>query len=322
VTLTTSPNRAQRIAALGFDYDAQPKEWVTACNLCGATTFVVLNRRDRYGYPAQAHACGRCGLVFLNPRMSAQAYGHFYDGIYRPLVSAYHGRLIDAHTVQEEQREYAADREQFVRPFVRPGGSGGSGGLGGSKDPPLRAMLDIGGSTGVVASHFAKAFGLTTTLIDPAPLEVAQAKQFGIETITGLVEAHDFGGRRFDLVLICQTVDHLLDIGATLKKVRELLTEHGLLFIDIVDFRAAYLRNWSIDEAIKIDHPFYLTEQTMPAYLRRAGFEVLRSDYAADHLHVSYICRGADPDRGALPGPDAVADMLREIRFVQNTRRA
>ena len=312
MTLTASPDRAQRIAALGFDYAAQPKDAVTGCNLCGGATFVVLNRRDRYGYPAQANACSRCGLVFLNPRMSAQAYARFYDGVYRPLVSAYHGRLIDAHTVQDEQREYAVDREQFVRPFVKPGVS---------KDTPLRSMLDIGGSTGVVASHFARAFGVTGTLIDPAPLEIAQAKPLGIETITGLVEAHDFGSRRFDLVLICQTVDHLLDITGTLKKVRELLTERGLLFIDIVDFRAAYLRNWSVDEAIKIDHPFYLTEQTMSAYLRRAGFEVLRSDYAADHLHVSYICRGADPDRDAVPEPTAIADMLREIRFVQNTRR-
>jgi ubiquinone/menaquinone biosynthesis C-methylase UbiE len=307
MTLTTSPNRAQRIAAVGFDYAAQPKEWVSACNLCGATTFVVLNRRDRYGYPAQANACRRCGLVFLNPRMTAEVYGRFYDGVYRPLVSAYHGRLIDAHTVQDEQREYAADREQFVRRFVAPGW--------------LRTMLDIGGSTGVVASHFAKTFGLNATLIDPAPLEIAQAKQFGIETITGLVETHDFGDRRFDLVLICQTVDHLLDIAGTLNKVRELLTERGLLFIDIVDFRAAYLRNWSIDEAIKIDHPFYLTEQSMFAYLRRAGFDPLAIDYAADHLHVSYICRGADPDRDALPDPATVAEMFREIRFVQNSKR-
>jgi SAM-dependent methyltransferase len=331
LTLTTSPNRVQRINALEYDYAAQPKEWVSACNLCGATTFVVLNRRDRYGYPAQADACSRCGLVFLNPRMTAQAYGRFYDGVYRPLVSAYHGRLIDAQTVQDEQQEYAADREQFVRRFVAPGGGSDRlrQGYGGppelyakAEDPPLRTLLDIGGSTGVVAGHFARAFGLTATLIDPAPLEIAQAKQFGIETITGLVEAHDFGDGRFDLVLICQTVDHLLDIAGTLKKVRELLTPHGLLFIDIVDFRAAYLRNWSVDEAIKIDHPFYLTEHTMPAYLRRAGFDVLRTDYAADHLHVSYICRGADPDRDALPDPATVAEMFREIRFVQNTPRS
>ena len=69
-----------------------------------------------------------------------------------------------------------------------------------------------------------------------------QARGFGLETITGLVEEHDFGSRRFDLVIICQTVDHLLDVGGTLRRVRELLSPTGLLFVDIVDFRAAYLR--------------------------------------------------------------------------------
>ena len=182
-------------------------------------------------------------------------------------------------------------------------------------------MLDIGGSTGVVAGHFAKAFGLTGTLIDPAPLEVEEARAFGLETITGLVEEYDFGGRQFDFVLICQTVDHLLDVAGTLKRVRELLTPNGSLFIDIVDFRAAYLRNWSVEDAIKIDHPYYLTQDTMTAYLRRAGFEILRADYAADHLHVSYLCRPTQPTPQALPDAAGVAELFREIRYVQNAPR-
>lgn len=305
---TTIPaDRKERIDALGYDYTAQPSSPVAACNLCGSSTFVVLTRRDRYGYPAHASACTRCGLVFLNPRMTAHAYARFYDGVYRPLVSAFHDRLIDAQTIQAEQREYAADRAAFARPFIEGAG--------------LQTMLDIGGSTGVVAGHFATAFGLKGTLIDPAPLEVAQARQFGLDTMTGLVEEHDFGARRFDLVVMCQTVDHLLDVAGTLRRVRGLLTDRGLLFIDIVDFRAAYLRHWSVEDAIKIDHPYSLTQETIGAYLRRAGFEIVRADYAADHLHVSYVCRAAEPFLEALPDPAAVGDLFREIRFVQNAPR-
>jgi SAM-dependent methyltransferase len=300
-------DRRQRIQALGYDYAAQPRDLVTTCNLCNGSVLVTLTHRDRYGYPAQASACTRCGLVFLNPRMTAAAYGRFYDGVYRPLVSAFHGRLIDARTIQAEQREYAADRAEFASPFLS-----GSG---------LRTMLDIGGSTGVVASHFAQRFGLTATLIDPAPLEVEEARAFGLETITGLVEEYDFDGRRFDLVLICQTVDHLLDVAGTLRRVRELLTPNGYLFIDIVDFRAAYLRNWSVEDATKIDHPYYLTQETMTAYLRRAGFECVRAAYAADHLHVSYLCRPAQPVPQALPDAAAVAELFREMRYVQNAPR-
>jgi 2-polyprenyl-3-methyl-5-hydroxy-6-metoxy-1,4-benzoquinol methylase len=310
-------DRLSRIAALGYDYTAQPREQVAACNLCGSARFVVLTNRDRYGYPAQAHACERCGLVFINPRMTAPAYERFYDGVYRPLVSAFHGRLIDATTIQDEQRTYAAERAEFIRPFV----TGAALGADASATAALKTMLDIGGSTGVVAAHFAEAFGLQGTLIDPAPLEVEQARRLGLETITGLVEGHDFGRRRFDSVIICQTVDHLLDVAGTLDRVRALIADQGLLFIDIVDFRAAYLRNWSVEDAVKIDHPYYLTQPTMTAFLERSGFEVLRTGFAADHLHVSYICRPAEPERDALPAPDQVQSLFREIRFVQNAPR-
>ena len=304
---TIPPDRKQRIDALGYDYAAQPREWLSSCNLCGATWLVHLTHRDRYGFPAQASACARCGLVFLNPRLTADTYGRFYDGVYRPLVSAFHGRVIDARTIQDEQREYAASRAEFARPFIEGAG--------------LKTLLDIGGSTGVVAAHFMRTFGLSGTLIDPAPAEVEQAQSFGLETITGLVEHHQFDGRQFDLVLICQTVDHLLDVAGTLKRVRQLMTPHGRLFIDIVDFRAAYLRNWSVEDATKIDHPYYLTEVTIGAFLRRAGFDVLRSDYAADHLHISYLCSLGTPVPDALPDPASVTESFREIRFVQNAPR-
>ena len=308
MTTTTIPtDRRQRIEALGYDYDAQPRESLSSCNLCGGTLLVTLTHRDRYGFRAQASACARCGLVFLNPRMTAATYGRFYDGVYRPLVSAYHGRLIDARTIQDEQREYAADRAAFARPFIEGAG--------------VKTLLDIGGSTGVVAAHFMRTFGLSGTLIDPAPAEVEEARAYGLETITGLVEEHQFGSRRFDLVLICQTVDHLLDVGGTLRRVRDLMTPGGRLFIDIVDFRAAYLRNWSVEDATKIDHPYYLTQDTMEAYLRRAGFSVLRIGYAGDHLHISYICSLGTPVPDALPDPAAVAESFREMRYVQNAPR-
>ena len=250
---TTLAGRRERIAALAYDYAAQPHEAVEACNLCGETRFVVLTHRDRYAYGAQAHACRRCGLVFLNPRMTAAAYARFYGGIYRPLVSAFHGRLIDAQTIQAEQREYAVERARLLRPFVKAGRAA--------------TLLDIGGSTGVVAQHFAREFGLHATVIDPAPLEIEQARRLGVDTIAGLVEQHDFGDRRFDAVIICQTVDHLIDVSGTLRRVRQLLAADGLLLVDIVDFRAAYLRDWSVEDAVKIDHPYYLTEPTMDAYL-------------------------------------------------------
>ena len=304
---SVSPDRRARIAAVAYNYAAQPKRAVATCNLCGGRECVTLTHRDRYGYPAEAHGCRRCGLVFLNPVMTAEAYASFYARTYRPLVSAYHGRRIDAQTIQIEQREYAVERGNFIAPFL--------------ERRPVKRMLDIGGSTGVVAHAWARRFDLEATVLDPAPLETAEAQALGLETIEGLVERHDFGARRFDVVVLCQTIDHLLDIAGTLSRVRELITDDGLLFLDIVDFRAAYLRQWSVEEAVKVDHPYYLVESTATAFLVRCGFEILLADYAADHLHVGYICRPAKPRVEALPPPAAPEALWREIRLVQNAPR-
>jgi hypothetical protein len=85
-----------------------------------------------------------------------------------------------------------------------------------------------------------------------------------------------------------------------------------------VDFRAAYLKNWSVEAAVKIDHPFSLTEETCEAFLARAGFEPLRKAYSADHHLVAYVCRPCTPDPQDLPSVESVADFFREVRLVQN----
>ena len=95
--------RQRRIAELAYDYDSKPRQRRLDCNLCGGKRFVTLTHRDRYGYAANADGCLRCGLVFLNPFMNAEAYAHFYTEVYRPLVSAYHGRRIDAESIQDDQ---------------------------------------------------------------------------------------------------------------------------------------------------------------------------------------------------------------------------
>ena len=58
----------------------------------------------------------------------------------------------------------------------------------------------------------------------------------------------------------------------------------------------------------------------MCAYLGSAGFDVLRGDYAADHLHVSYVCRPGAADNNLMPAASSVDELLREVRLVQNAR--
>ena len=285
MTATAAGDRTARIERLAYDYAAQPTEPVTSCNLCGSRHLVEVARRDRYGYPAVLCACARCGLGFLAPRMTAAAYAEFYRDVYRPLVSAYHGRRIDAETVQVEQRGYAAELTAF---------------LGRTLPAAPRSVFDVGGSTGVVAGSVRERFGAQASVLDPAPDELAVAAAAGMETFEGFMEDFEPGERRWDLVLLCQTIDHLLDVRGTLAAIRRLLADDGRAFVDVLDVEHVMLREGAIEGAVKIDHPYYLTRATARACFAACGLEVV-AERMADDGHWGFVLTPGEP---ALP-PDA-----------------
>jgi SAM-dependent methyltransferase len=297
-----SPERAWRIDELAYNYAERDVEAVAACNLCGSTSHVEVSRQDRYGYPAVLRVCIRCGLGFLSPRLTAGEYADFYAHVYRPLVSAYHGRLIDAETVQVEQRGYAAELIGFLQRHL-------------ATSPA--DVLDVGGSTGVVAAAVQDAFGSHVTVLDPAPDELAIAAAAGLETIEGFAEDFDPGARRWQLVLLCQTIDHLLDVSATLEALRGLLADRGRVFVDVLDVEFVAQRHGSIEGAVKIDHPYYLTRATALGYFARVGLDVVAERMSPDGHWGFLLAPGEprEPDWDTLRGAaDGFLDRVWRLR--------
>jgi len=244
--------------------------------------------------------CARCGLGFLSPRLTDTEYGRFYERVYRPLVSAYHGRTIDPDTIQEEQRGYAAELVSFLRP---------------SLEAAPRSVIDIGGSTGVVAGALREAFGAEVSVLDPAPAELAVAEANGMETIPGFVEGYDPGGRTWELVLVCQTIDHLLDPMGALGSVARLMAPGGRAFVDVLDVLSVGRRCGSIEGAVKIDHPFYLMRETALAYFDRAGLAA-RAERLSDDGHWGFLLSA-----GAPREPDWTALGRARDRLLEQARR-
>jgi 2-polyprenyl-3-methyl-5-hydroxy-6-metoxy-1,4-benzoquinol methylase len=251
-----------------FDYGAEPKVLVGTCNLCGKRKNWDPDReptKDRYGYNVGVETCRECGLVWLSPRMTAEAYARFYrEGFYRRIVSAYHGREINAQTIQPEQLVYAMELADFLGPYIG----------------KAETLLDIGGSTGVVAGYLAERFSLVGTVLDPAVDELKEAH--GLRKIAKSVEEWEPGEDKWDVILLCQTVDHLLDIQSTLGKLAGALSDGGILFADIVDYGKT--------RTIKIDHPFNLTRDTMRAFLAQQHFSAILDEPAPDGVHHRFVC--------------------------------
>lgn len=302
-----TPTREERLAAVGFDLGRLPLEEIEACDLCGGSFFIQVARRDRYGIPLATQLCAACGLVFLSPRPTAEGYAELYERWYRPLVEAFGGRAADPAALEPGQRAYAEQLD--AGPLGRALRRRGRGGR----------LLDVGGSTGVVAAYFAERYGFEAVCLDPSPHEAERARARGLETFVGMAEDFDPGDRRFDVVLVCQTVDHLLSVRDVLRRAHGWLEEDGLFFIDPVDFRAVARAAHSLVTTLKIDHPFYLTRETMDLYLARAGFATSALDASGNVFHVDYVCRKVEPRPDAsVDGPFAAA-LYAEIRWLQAT---
>lgn len=295
--------RSEAIAA-GF-LKSHPPQVIDRCNICNCEQITTITSRDRYGAPVRAAQCDYCGLVFLVDRPSAADYGEFYKSVYRPLVSAYNGRLVNAQSMRGEQTLYGENLMNVLR---------GAGGIRKGS-----TILDVGGSTGEVATVFARELGGKATVLDPSPDELEVARSLGHETILGLLESWDPpAGLQFDLVLCCRTIDHFLDLGGSLRKLRGLLAPGGRLVIDVVDFGYIWASRGPVEAAIKVDHCYYLSSENSPHILRAAGLEVVFSEIASYPERITHVCRATEP----APMPDLSEWARDRVRAIQLSRYA
>jgi SAM-dependent methyltransferase len=178
----------------------------------------------------------------------------------------------------------------------------------------LQLSVDLGGSTGYIAKAIEEELGGRCIVVDPSHAELAQAQKLGLECEQAMAEQWNPNGRKFDLALICRSVDHLLSISGVLKKIAQSLKPGGYLFVDPVDFESWARTMVDYRQLLKIDHPYYLSDETMRLYLNAAGFDVVASDFS-NGSHISYLARyTGDAQKPAWETPYAreMGHMLRE----------
>src|SRR5687768_667199 len=100
------------------DYESVP------CNQCLGDSFEVLDRRDRNGLPVQTCICKHCGLIFINPRMTAPWYGKFYEREYREQLARFKVEPVrQPHypSLFERARRHGLALAKYFEGNLRPG---------------------------------------------------------------------------------------------------------------------------------------------------------------------------------------------------------
>jgi SAM-dependent methyltransferase len=284
-----------RLEKLGFDPASLPHEYCYACDLCECQVFRTISHTDRYGFAARYQMCEGCGLVFQNPRPTAAGYAEFYAKWYRRLVAALLNQARYEERLQPDQTAYAAKLVKFLKEHL------------GFRS--VQASVDLGGSVGSVAKAVQDAFGGRCLVVDPSPDELSEARKLGLDCEQALAENWNPNGRRFDLALICRSIDHFLSVSAVLTKMAGCLKPGGCLFVDPVDFESGARTTLDYRRLLKMDHVYYLSDETMRLYLGAAGFEVVSADFGDGTYYMSYLARYT----GEIRKPPRFTPYAREI---------
>lgn len=118
--------------------------------------------------------------------------------------------------------------------------------------PGIRRLLDVGCGYGFFLAHVAPR-GVALRGIEIAPEVAAYARErFGLAVSETPIEAYDTD-ERFDAIVMCDVLEHLIDPMAALERCRDLLAPGGILFLQVpnlVGLRIPLGHGWGLPHHI------------------------------------------------------------------------
>ncbi len=204
--------------------------------------------------------CKQCHLTYVNPRLKPETLSQLYNS-----------DAISPHSYYQETRH--ADHKTFTKrlDFLQK--------ISGDKKK-LR-ILDIGCNIGTLL-FAAKQRGWECHGIDINAKVKPFFKDSGVHLKIGDVLKASYKKNSFDLIVMNDLIEHIPDPRALLRKVHELLKQHGLLFLVTPDdgsFIAKIMgKHWFHFKPR--EHLYYFSKQHLRRLLRETGF----TPYSFKHL--------------------------------------
>lgn len=217
------------------------------CNLCRENKFRTIEQSA-----AHLVVCKNCGLVFIKNIKKANFYKELYAKHYNYTAGDERNALCpgNRNTRYVEWIKKNLDNKNGLK------------------------LLEIGCGFGSLLESL-KNEKFQVYGIEPGrcAVEYARAKR-GLGNVENcLLEESLLPNGFFDAILLVQTFEHFLDPAKGLLKIRELLKEEGVLFIEVPDAFAVFgVYRWGLEPSH--NHLFIYSNSTIRHLLNKCGFEV------------------------------------------------
>ena len=251
------------------------------CNLCNENKYETVSSIGQFGLPAHVVVCRTCGLTYLNPRWTKQRYLDFYvneyDNYYRPNIN----------TALIETGEPILARLKSLK----------------SADPEFsfsepKKILDIGSGAGANLNFFKRIYpDSELSAIEPSDNAVRILQKNQVEILSRDIDSNWQEQRKsqFDLIIMRHVLEHFSNPVETLTKVRESLSENGVLYIGVPnnmkpkgDLEAFWFR------AV---HTYYYSSDTLRGLLCKSGMspiQICEGDHFSPNELFAFVKKGAN----------------------------
>ncbi|HVT66070.1 MAG TPA: class I SAM-dependent methyltransferase [Mycobacteriales bacterium] len=207
---------------------------------------------DRYGETVgtvlRCLACGHASLAETpTDEVLAAAYGDAADPV-----------SIDEEAGQVETARRSLER---IERFAAPG-----------------TLVDLGCWTGSFVAA-AAGRGWTASGVEPSSWAVERARERGLNVRVGDLQSSGIAAASMRCVVMCDVIEHLLDVSGAIENVASMLEPGGVLYLTTPDAggrlaRMMGSRWWSILPM----HVQYFTRASMQRLLERHGLQVVEVD--------------------------------------------
>ncbi len=246
---------------LDKDYQDMPHESVP-CPLCDVPNDYVLAKRGYPDVPLINVLCRTCGLIRINPRMTAEGYEQFYQDDFFTYLNPYSRPAYIEEIERTTDDTYETPSKRLILPYIR------------DYVKENGNVLDVGAGFGQMVYILRKEKNVSFVGLEPDPGSRSVAKEkMGIDLLPIMVEEFlDTNTQTFDFIFMEQVFEHLLTPLATLKRLANVLAPEGVIYIGVPN---GYDPQVPMALFYQLAHTYNYTPATLKKFADAAGLKII-----------------------------------------------
>lgn len=228
------------------------------CNICGSENREIISNNTHWNIPSTNVICKDCGLIYLYPRINEETYKVFYEKYYRKIWKG-----TSEGTPEEIIKNQILAGKKIVESLKK-----------NHISVKNKRVLDYACSCGHCLMAF-KEEGCSVFGIDYDKELIDFGRKKGLNLSVGGID--DIKGE-FDIIVLSNIIEHLLNPKEDLKKIFSHLKTGGAVYLTQTGLHALKVYYNGLDSILFPEHPYTFTLTTFLNLISFLGLEPINSD--------------------------------------------